>query len=73
MAYVKIMGEPANTEQDNPLEFAVAQFVFGEPGPGGQTMLYTRLGCAAKVRKVFAFAAEGAVKVRSALFTVTPS
>jgi hypothetical protein len=36
-------------------------------------MLYTRLGCAAKVRNVLAFAAEGGFKVRSALFTVTPS
>lgn len=73
LAYVKIMGEPENTEQDSPLEFAVAQFVFADPGPGGQTMLYTRLGCAANVRNVLAFPAEGAVKVRSLLFTVTPS
>jgi hypothetical protein len=36
-------------------------------------MLNTRLGCAAKVRNVLAFAVEGAVKVRSLLFTVTPS
>jgi hypothetical protein len=32
---VKTSGEPANTEHDNPLEFAVAQLVLGEPGPGG--------------------------------------
>jgi hypothetical protein len=67
------MGEPANTEQESPLAFAVAQFVFAEPGPGGQWMLYTRLGCAANVRKVLAFATEGTVKVRSGLLTVTPS
>src|SRR5579864_2833797 len=67
------MGEPAKIEQDSPLELAVAQFVFAEPGPGGQLMVYTRLGCAAKVRKVLAFAAEGADKVRSELFMVTPS
>jgi hypothetical protein len=73
LAYVRIMGEPAYTEQDSPLAFAVAQFVFAEPGPGGQLRLYTRFGCAAKVRNVLAFAADGAVKVRSALFTVTPS
>jgi hypothetical protein len=71
--YVRIMGSPANTEHDRPLAFAVAQFVFAEPGPGGQTMLNTRLGCAAKVRKVFALATVGAVKVRSTLFTVMPS
>src|ERR1700730_7862150 len=71
--YVRILGDPANIEHDWPLEFAEAQFVFEEPGPGGQTMLNTRLGCAANVTKVFAFAAEGAVKVRSVLFTVMPS
>src|ERR1700680_4555470 len=68
--YVRIMGSPANTEHDRPLAFAVAQFVFAEPGPGGQTMLNTRLGCAAKVRRVFALATECAVKVTSLLFTV---
>src|SRR5437764_8291622 len=67
------MGETANNEHDRPLAFAVAQFVFAEPGPGGQFRLYTRLGWAAKVRKVLAFAAEGATRVRSALFTVIPS
>ena len=72
-AYVRIIGEPANKEQDSPLKFAEAQLVFAAPGPGGHEMLYTRFGCAAKVRNVLAFAAEGAVKVRSALFTVTPS
>jgi len=51
----------------------VAQFVFAEPGPGGQAILKTRLGCDANVRKVFASAAEGAVKVRSLLLTYTPS
>ena len=68
-----MMGEPAKTEQDSPLAFAVAQFVFAEPGPGGQTMLNTRLGCDAKVRKVLASAADGADKVRSLLFTYIPS
>jgi hypothetical protein len=61
------MGEPAKIEQDSPLAFAVAQFVFAEPGPGGQSMLNTRLGCEAKVRKLLASAAEGALKVRSLL------
>jgi hypothetical protein len=72
-AYVRIMGDPANTEQDSPLALAVAQFVFAEPGPGGQTMLNTRLGCDAKVRKVLASAAVGADRVRSLLFTYIPS
>jgi len=36
-------------------------------------MLNTRFGWAAKVRKVLASAAEGAVKVRSLLFTCIPS
>jgi len=47
--------------------------VFDEPGPGGQLILKTRLGCAANVRKVLASAAEGAVKVRSLLLTYIPS
>jgi hypothetical protein len=67
------MGEPAKTEHDSPLAFAVAQFVFAEPGPGGQTMLNTRFGCEAKVRKLLTSATEGAVKVRSLLFTYIPS
>jgi len=71
---VRIMGEPANTEHDAPLTPVVAaQFVFVEPGPGGQLILNTRLGCAAKLRKVSAFAVEGANKVKSALLMVTPS
>jgi hypothetical protein len=37
------MGEPTKTEQDSPLEFAVAQVVFDEPGPGGHQEVYTRL------------------------------
>jgi len=73
LMYVRTIGEPAKIEHDSPLLFAVAQFVFGEPGPGGQTMLNTRLVCAAKVRKLLASAAEGAVKVRSLLFTYIPS
>jgi hypothetical protein len=36
-------------------------------------MLNTRLGCEAKVRKVLASADEGAVRVRSLLFTYIPS
>ena len=36
-------------------------------------MLNTRLGCDAKVRKVLASAAEGAVNVRSLLLTYIPS
>jgi hypothetical protein len=73
LLYVRIIGEPANTEHDVKLLPVVeAQFVFGEPA-GGQLMLNTRLGWAAKVRKVFAFACEGVNLVRSALFTVTPS
>lgn len=51
----------------------MAQFVFGEPGPGGQLMLNTRLGCDAKVRKVLASADDGAVRVKSLLFTYIPS
>ena len=47
---------------------AVAQFVFDEPGPW-ELMLNTRLGCDAKVRKLFASAAEGVDNVRSLLFT----
>jgi hypothetical protein len=35
LEYVRIMGEPANIEQDAPLLFAVAQIVFAEPGPEG--------------------------------------
>jgi len=73
LAYVRIMGEPANTEQDSPLAFAVVQSVFAEPGPGGQVMLNTRLGCDAKVRNVLASAADGADRVRSLLFTYIPS
>jgi len=46
-----MMGEPANTEHDNPLEVAVAQFVFAEPGPTA-SRLKVRLGWAAKVRKL---------------------
>jgi hypothetical protein len=70
---VRRMGEPAKSEHDSPLLFAVAQFVFGEAGPGGQLMLNTRFGCPAKVRKLLASAGEGAVVVRSLLFTYIPS
>jgi len=49
--YDRIMGEPANTEHgEEALLLVVEQSMFDEPGPGGQTMLNTRLGCAAKVR-----------------------
>ena len=36
-------------------------------------MLNTRFGCDAKVRKLFASAADGAVKVKSLLLTYIPS
>jgi hypothetical protein len=72
--FIRIRGEPANGEQDAPGTPVVeAQSVLESPGPGGQLMLNTRLGCAAKVRKVSAFANEGADKVKSALLMVTPS
>jgi hypothetical protein len=73
LAYVRITGEPANTEHESPLEFAVAQLVFAEPGPGGKATLNTRFGCDAKVRKVLASAAEGGLLIRSLLLTYIPS
>lgn len=51
----------------------MAQFVFAEPGPEGQFILNTRLGCEAKVRNVLASAADGGLRVRSLLFTYIPS
>src|ERR1700676_263979 len=72
LLYVRTQGEPAKIEHDSPLAFALAQFVFVEPGPVASS-LNTRLGCDAKVRKVLASAAECGVKVRSLLFTYIPS
>jgi len=73
LAYVRITGEPANTEHESPLELAVAQLVFAEPGPGGKATLNTRFGCDAKVRKELASAAEGGLLIRSLLLTYIPS
>jgi hypothetical protein len=69
--YVRTIGEPANTEQDAPLLFAVAQFVFDEPGPM-RLSLNTRFECEAKVRKVFISDNE-APAVRSLLLMYIPS
>jgi hypothetical protein len=63
-----MMGEPANTEHDSPFAFAVAQFVFAEPGPTA-SRLKVRLGWAAKVRKLVS-PTDAAV---TGLFTSIPS
>jgi hypothetical protein len=49
---VRMIGDPAKTEQESPTLTAAAQFVFDDPGPT-PSKLKTRFGCAANVKKLF--------------------